>query len=420
VTNGDLKRGFITPEAHAAWPEEMKARRGLLSFAHTRSGKHLAEMTQEEYNRLLIEHGSSSENFVSILDIEHRVFDEGEHIPRINSTVDGTDVFLFTAPYDPGYAHAQAVSLFASLEAHGFIAPGKTLDEFLDNHPKKDGVPPPIKVFGDAVRTKLLNGNMHETYNTVRTLADNGATVTVVMPYHAYGRQNKPTRLKREAAIARLVADLLFTGAGADGLMTYDPHAPDLHGFLPAGITKKLIDPFSQNCRIFEEYRHRPNVAFAYLDEGCKKRYGKLVEWLGLPSIDISKLRKEGVLEFMGFSGDVDQIDTVLFADDIVGTGSTLVSGLGPLAEKGIGRAVGSISHALLLGSAPQKMMQLYRIFEGNFQLNIQDSMPQPQRILSMPMIREWQLAPLQAQIINAVHYQQSASQFAHVYNGNN
>jgi ribose-phosphate pyrophosphokinase len=378
-----------------------------------RSGRYFARQTMDAYNAQLDEAGSDSSNHVGLLSIKHIEFGEGEHIPRINSTVDGTDVFLFTAPYDPGYAHAQAVSLFASLEAHGFIAPGKTLDEFLDNHPKKDGVPPPIKVFGDAVRTKLLNGNMHETYNTVRTLADNGATVTVVMPYHAYGRQNKPTRLKREAAIARLVADLLVE-SGAAGMITFDPHAEDIAGFYPTGhFVKKFIGADKSIYDLFSDHAGREDTAIIYLDNGCFQRYNKLASQLGLKEIFVSKYR-DGEADVFNIAGWSPGITRGVVADDIFATGGTYQKVLTRLFEMGMREFYGYVSHGLFTKNAMEILVQLNDLDGRGYglrQLSFTNGTPQSPAVLALPFIDEIGLQNPLSKTINSVHYRTSTSQ---------
>jgi phosphoribosylpyrophosphate synthetase len=275
--------GFITPELHASLRTDMQTSRRRLTFAHTPSGRYFARQTMDAYNAQLDEAGSDSSNHVGLLSIKHIEFGEGEVNPRIENPVDGNDIFLFTSAFDPGAVHEGVMEHVAVLKRQGILDERTTLDDLLVDSTNGE-VPSAYEQMVRSIISRDLNNNLMTTYLYIRTLKENNAGhITVVMPYFAYGRQNRPTSYMREGTHARTACDLLFTGAGADGLMTYDPHAPDLHGFLPAGITKKLIDPFSQNCRIFEEYRHRPNVAFAYLDEGCKKRYGKLVEWLGPP-----------------------------------------------------------------------------------------------------------------------------------------
>lgn len=413
MTNGNHKRGFITPETHAEWPEELKARRGLLAFAHTASGRHLARRTQEEYNLLLDNHGSSPEHHVPLVDIRHVIHPEGEHIPRVLDTVDGTDLFLFVAPYDPNYVHEQATELFESLKAHGFIAEGRSIDDFFSDYPKIEGIPPPIKVFGDAIRRKLLNGNMHETYNTIRTLVNNGATVTAVMPYHAYGRQNKKTRKKREAPLAKLVADLLVA-SGAHGVITYDPHAEDIEGFYPAGhFVKKFIAADSNVYDLFKEYKGRTDTAFVYLDNGCFQRYHEIAELLKLREVFVSKWR-DGEADIFSITGLTPEIRRAILTDDILATGGTYGKVVMQLFGMGVREFHGYVSHGLFTKNAIQTLIALNNIDgEGNGlrSLRFMNGTPQPPNVIALPFLTELGLEHPLSVTINSIHYRTSTSQ---------
>ncbi len=401
--------GFLTPEMHELLPSERQSTRKRLTFVTTPSGRYFARKTVEAYNTLLEQNGSAVRNRVALFPAENRQHQEGEFIPRLNESVDGNDVFLFVAPYDPSYIYNAITKTFDVLRAQKLLRANITLDDFLATEPDAS---PPCEVIRERVSKKLLNANLMEAMIFCRTLNENNAgNVTVVMPYHAYSRQNHATPFKREGILSRLVADLLVT-SGANGILSYDPHSDDIAGFYPPGVTKKMVSPFSSLSAIFAEYKGREDVAFIFLDEGCSKRYGKLVESLGIRSVYLSKIR-ETRARVEEISGELERIRLGLFADDIIGTGGTIKEGVEKLHGLGIPRFVGACSHPLFVGNAPAILASLHRDY-GLKTLHVPDTVPQSRKVLSLPFINEYTVTRLFAQIINAIHYQRSASRFAH------
>ena len=403
--------GFVTPELHEALPTEQQSTRKRLTLASTPSGRYLARQTIQAYNELLDKHGSHPRNHLEEFPVEPIQHKDGEFIPRLHKPVDGNDVFLFVAPFDPSFVFRAGREVFESLESHGLLRDGVTLDDLIEGRGEELG-PSPFEAVGMRLRQKLENANLKEAEIYIRTFAENNAEqITVVMPYHAYGRQNHATPFKREAILARHVADLLIA-SGAKGVITYDPHSDDIEGFYPFDVTKKMVSPFSSLCSIFEEYKDRKDAAFIFLDEGSAKRYSKLVAYLGIKEIYLSKIR-EGGASLKEISGELEGITVGLFADDIIGTGTTLRVGLIPLYNLGLEHTIGACSHPLLVGKAPAILMDLHENY-GLEVIHVPDTVPQPERVLQLPVIKEYSVSSLQAKIINAIHYQQSASQFAH------
>src|SRR5690606_15158686 len=56
------------------------------------------------------------------------------------------------------------------------------------------------------------------------------SSVTAVVPYFGYARQDRRMRSSRVPITAKLVAKM-FTAAGADGVLTVDLHADQIQGF---------------------------------------------------------------------------------------------------------------------------------------------------------------------------------------------
>ncbi|MFW6180535.1 MAG: ribose-phosphate pyrophosphokinase-like domain-containing protein, partial [Spirochaetota bacterium] len=172
-------------------PELRSSGRGELLIAACRSGSVLAEKTVRCYNQRYGRRdgegsregraGGEGPAVRHELNVD-RSFSDSETGVRIQSQVSGADVFLFQGLYDP---------------------------------PRATPVDQNYLSFLIAARAFREHGARH---------------VTAVLPYLAYGRQDKPTRFTREPTTARLMADL-SSCAGIDRLVTWHPHSQQARGF---------------------------------------------------------------------------------------------------------------------------------------------------------------------------------------------
>ncbi|RME32064.1 ribose-phosphate pyrophosphokinase [Candidatus Woesearchaeota archaeon] len=418
--------GFITPEQHSEAPLDLQSTRRKLTFATLPAARHLAKHTLASYNRFLSEAGSAWE--YEMLPIRHRQHGEGELIPRVPSSVDGADVFLFGASWDPSFITRSRDELFGSLSAHGLLADDVTLDDFVTGR-ATIAADTPQQVLTQALIQKLSNANIMETLLYARAFKSQGAAhVTLVMPYWPYGRQEKPTRLKRESTTSRLIADLVVE-AGVDGLITYDPHSRALHGNFPEGrFLKKFIDADEEAYKVFKEYKGREDVQFAFLDSGAVDRGDNLRRRLGLDPVIIGKVH-HGDVENLGNTGLRPTTRYLLFIEDILGSGTTLKKGITPIVEELRRRNahlapgeeprdvqwIGYISNPLCTKDAEKIVLELSQNY-GLKQLNISNSIQLPSSFLKIPCVVEHGLQDLLAKYINAIHYQTSTTQHATSY----
>lgn len=410
-----IKKGFITPRRNnEEFSSDIQTSRRQLTFASLPSGRYMARRTRDEYNNLILENDekATESDFPPLMEFfgketGHRQYGEGELVPRLLDSVDGKDIFLFVSPYDPSFVSDGQEQLFKVLREDGLLREGTTLEDMLG--PNKGS----SKVFGDLLRSKLLNANMQELYNYIRTFSENNAGhIVVVTPYLAYGRQNHPTPFEREASLTRLVADLIVK-AGADGIVSYDPHSDDCRGFFPPGhFTFKMINPNQSLIEIFKPYVGS-STGFAFLDEGCVKRYEALAKELDVKRIYISKVHLDGRAEIRNIVGYDKSITNVLFADDICATFGTAKAAVKKLHTLGAKRFIGSFSHGLFSGNALETLKELHANY-GLEKVYIADTIPQSRQVRDLDFVTERSIGRVLAKILNAIHYQTSASQ--HTY----
>lgn len=191
-------------------------------------------------------------------------------------------------------------------------------------------------------------------------------TITLVVPYYAYARQDRKTR-GREPISAKLVADLMTT-AGATRVMTMDLHAGQIQGFFNIPVDHMTGEP------VLSKYFMNMNtdeIVVVSPDLGGVTRARQLADRIGTSIAIIEKRRPmPGVAEVMNLIGSVEG-KTAVIIDDIVDTAGSLVEGAKALEKMGAKEVYACCSHAILSDPA------IERIQASNIkELIITDSIP--------------------------------------------
>jgi len=174
--------------------------------------------------------------------------------------------------------------------------------------------------------------------------------ITAVIPYFGYARQDRKDQ-PRVAVTAKLVADLL-TKAGADKVITMDLHAAQIQGFFDIPV-----DHLYASAIFTDEFRNKTeNLAVVSPDVGGIKIARSYSKRLGADLVLIDKRRpKPNVAEVMNVIGNVENKD-VLIVDDLIDTAGTFVAAINALKKRGASKIYGAVTHALLSGSAIEKI----------------------------------------------------------------
>lgn len=172
-------------------------------------------------------------------------------------------------------------------------------------------------------------------------------SVTLVMPYYPYARQERMAR-GRESISARVLADLLQS-QGVHRVIYVDIHAAAIQGFFSVPV-----DPLSA-IPILSSYFKQPeffNGTIVSPDVGRAKVAGKYAEIIGLPLAVIHKRRDSfSDTKVTHLVGDVRGRQPIVI-DDIMAGGSVLKE-LDVLYENGAeGLAYLAITHPVLLPKA--------------------------------------------------------------------
>ena len=228
------------------------------------------------------------------------------------------------------------------------------------------------------------------------------ARITAVVPYFGYGRQDRRPRATRSAITAKLVADMMVT-AGVQRLLTLDLHADQIQGFFDIPVDNVYGSP----VLLGDVWRQaHPNLIVVSPDVGGVVRARALARQLDdadLAIIDKSRPRPNES-KVMNIIGEVAGKSCVLI-DDMVDTAGTLCLAAQALKDEGAVRVVAYITHAVLSGSAVERIAK-----SALDELVVTDTIPLGPAARQCGRIRQLSVAALLAETIRRIRDEESVS----------
>ena len=181
--------------------------------------------------------------------------------------------------------------------------------------------------------------------------------ITAVMPWFPYSRQDKKSA-PREPITAKLVASCL-EGAGADRVLTMDLHAGQIQGFFTIPVDHMTALPlFAQYYR--DKGLWGDGVVAVAPDPGRGKMTTRFAQFLEADVAYMSKTRPDHdvaeVTEVVGRERVKGK--AAILSDDLIVTGSTLISGAKALLEAGATAVYACATHALFPEFALEKIAE--------------------------------------------------------------
>ncbi|TGE17578.1 ribose-phosphate pyrophosphokinase [Hymenobacter elongatus] len=177
------------------------------------------------------------------------------------------------------------------------------------------------------------------------------ASVTVVMPYYGYARQDRKDK-PRVSIGAKVVADIIQS-VGTDRLMTCDLHAGQIQGFFDIPVDHldgaTVLAPYIQSLNLDDLIFASPDVGGVVRTRGFAKKFGAEIV-----VCDKMRLRANEIAS-MQVIGDVTGMNVVL-VDDIVDTAGTICKAAELLMERGAKSVRAVITHAVLSGPAHERI----------------------------------------------------------------
>jgi len=181
------------------------------------------------------------------------------------------------------------------------------------------------------------------------------ASITAVIPYFGYARQDRRVRSSRVAITARVIADMMAS-VGVTRLLTVDLHADQIQGFFYMPVDNVYSTPIVL-ADLGERYQEFSNVMVISPDVGGVVRARALAKHLPGSDLAIIDKRREKAneSEVMHIIGDVAGRDCVII-DDIIDTAGTMVKAADALKGAGAKRVVAYATHPVLSGPALERI----------------------------------------------------------------
>ena len=200
-----------------------------------------------------------------------------------------------------------------------------------------------------------VNDNLMELLICIDALRRSSAkNITAVIPYFGYARQDRKV-VPRTAISAKLVSNLI-TNAGANRILSVDLHAGQIQGFFDIPVDNLFATPIF--ARHIKKNIKTNNLVCVAPDVGGVERTRALSRKINVGIAIIDKRRPTpGKSEVMNIVGNVKHKICVI-VDDIIDSGGTIVNAAKALKDKGAKEIYVYITHAVLSGSAVDKIQE--------------------------------------------------------------
>ncbi len=229
------------------------------------------------------------------------------------------------------------------------------------------------------------------------------ASVTAVMPYFGYARQDRRPRSARVPITARVAAEMIGV-VGTDRVLTVDLHADQIQGFFDI----PLDNVYSSPVLLADIWRMhgKDNLIVVSPDVGGVVRARAIAKRLDDADLAIIDKRRPRPNEatVMNIIGEVKDKVCVL-VDDIVDTAGTLCAAAAALKRNGARRVAAYCTHPVLSGPAIQNI-------NGSAldELVVTDTIPLSPAAAACDKIRQLSVADLLAETIRRIAHGESVS----------
>jgi ribose-phosphate pyrophosphokinase len=229
-------------------------------------------------------------------------------------------------------------------------------------------------------------------------------SVTAVVPYFGYARQDRRPRSARVPITAKVAAKM-FGAVGTDRLLTIDLHADQIQGFFDIPVDNVYSSPLLL-ADIWRTHGTE-NLIVVSPDVGGVVRARSIAKRLDDADLAIIDKRRPraNVATVMNIIGDVAD-KTCVLVDDIVDTAGTLCAAAAALKAQGARKVVAYCTHPVLSGAAISNVT--------NSQLDelvVTDTIPLSETARLCPRIRQLSVAELLAETIRRIAFGESVSE---------
>ena len=228
------------------------------------------------------------------------------------------------------------------------------------------------------------------------------ASITAIIPYFGYARQDRRPRAARVPITAQLVASMIGV-SGIDRVLTIDLHADQIQGFFPIPVDNVYASP----VLLGDAWKQgREKMVVVSPDVGGVVRARALAKRLDDADLAIIDKRRPRAneLKIMNIIGDVKD-KTCIMIDDMVDTAGTLTQAADFVKNEGATRVSAYITHPVLSGPAIERI--------NNSQIDelvVTDTIPLTAEAMASPKIRQLSVAELLGETMRRIALNESVS----------
>ena len=179
-------------------------------------------------------------------------------------------------------------------------------------------------------------------------------SITAVIPYFGYSRQDRRIRSARVPISAKVVADML-SNAGVTRIITLDIHSEQIQGF----FSFPMDNIYTANLMVKDllDNHNVEDLQVVSPDTGGVIRARSVAKTLGVKDLAIIDKRREKAneSEVINLIGDVEN-KVCIVPDDLIDTAGTLSNASHALKERGAKEIIAYITHPVLSGNALENL----------------------------------------------------------------
>jgi ribose-phosphate pyrophosphokinase len=228
-------------------------------------------------------------------------------------------------------------------------------------------------------------------------------SVTAVVPYFGYARQDRRPRSARVPITAKVAAKM-FSAVDADRVLTVDLHAEQIQAFFDIPVDNVYASPLL----LADIWRSQgtKNLIVVSPDVGGVVRARAIAKRLDDADLAIIDKRrpKANVATVMNIIGDVSG-KTCVLVDDIVDTAGTLCAAAAALKQHGAIKVVAYCTHPVLSGAAIDNISA-----SALDELVVTDTIPLTAAARACGRIRQLSVAELLAETVRRIAMGESVS----------
>jgi ribose-phosphate pyrophosphokinase len=225
------------------------------------------------------------------------------------------------------------------------------------------------------------------------------ASITAVVPYYAYARQDRKTA-PRVPISAKLVANLITT-AGATRLLTMDLHTGQIQGFFDIPVDHLYAAPVTLE---YIRQNFTGDLVMVSPDAGGVERARAFAKRLNCTLAIIDKRREATAIKAMTLVGNVWGKEAIIL-DDMITTGATVTMAADLLLRHGAKSVHACVTHPVMSRNAVSSLQS--SLVQS---LMVTDTIPLSPEAAALEKIRVLTVAPLLGEAIRRIHNQDSVS----------